>query len=379
MPQLDVFGSMQQGYEFGNQINQRNALMDVSQGLANNDYQGATQAAGRSGNPQLVAQIQKMQQEGKTAELAAAKERSKALRQVAAKLATMPEDQIQQLAPQIAQALEAEVGIPAQQAFKTLTDPQARQAAMMMIIETDDALETFGTTPQFVRSNDGSVKAVQFGNKGSIRQQDAGGLPIQMEQRYEALDQGRDRIALGYYQQDPNLKGAQGYASGYGRETGTRAAGAQFDLPGVQQSAEQTIGLIDQATGHEGFNSRYGLRGALLPAIPGTDGADMEAIREQLKGKAFLQAFESLKGGGAISEKEGAQATNAISRIFDPRQSPEAARQAYAELRDIVARGVAKAEAKAATPNPYGGGEPQRQAPAPQQPQGQDDPLGIRY
>jgi hypothetical protein len=49
--------------------------------------------------------------------------------------------------------------------------------------------------------------------------------------------------------------------------------------------------------------------------IPGTPQADFESRLGQIQGAAFLQAFESLKGGGAITEIEGQKATQAISRM----------------------------------------------------------------
>lgn len=242
--------------------------------------------------------------------------------------------------------------------FASVLDDDGEIDATISALGGDAATEeSFGVTPQFIRGADGQVRAVQFGNKGSVRQQDVAGAPIPLELRAEGNDIARERIGLGYYSADPNTKGAQGYATGYGRETGTRAAGAAFDLPKVEQNAQQILSVIDQAVSHPGFNSRYGFQGAYTPAIAGTAGADFETIRNQLQGKAFLQAFDTLKGGGQITEAEGNKATAAISRIFDPKQTPAAARKAYQEFRDIVVKAVGRAEAQAATGNPYGGGQ----------------------
>lgn len=218
--------------------------------------------------------------------------------------------------------------------------------------------ETFGVTPQFIRGEDGQVRAVQFGNRGNVIQQQVDGAPIPLELRQQANDISQQRVGLGYYTADPNTKGAQSYASGLGGETGKRAAAAQFDMPKTINEANEILGVIDKAMTHPGFNSRYGFQGAYTPAIAGTPGADFETIRNQLQGKAFLQAFESLKGGGQITEAEGKKATDAKARIFDPKQSPQAAREAFMEFRDIVLRGVARAEAQASVGNPYQAGSP---------------------
>ena len=38
-------------------------------------------------------------------------------------------------------------------------------------------------------------------------------------------------------------------------------------------------------------------------------------MRDQLKGKLFLEAYAGLKGGGAISEPEGRKATEAMAAL----------------------------------------------------------------
>ena len=69
--------------------------------------------------------------------------------------------------------------------------------------------------------------------------------------------------------------------------------------------------------------------------IPGTDARRFGARARQLEGQAFLQAFESLKGGGQITEVEGQKATQAIGRL-DTAQKPEDYRAALTELLDIL-------------------------------------------
>jgi hypothetical protein len=70
-------------------------------------------------------------------------------------------------------------------------------------------------------------------------------------------------------------------------------------------------------------------------------GEDLKVKVDQLAGTAFLQAFDILRGGGAISEIEGAKATDAIARLSRT-QSPPAFKESLNELADIVRRGVAK-------------------------------------
>ncbi len=64
--------------------------------------------------------------------------------------------------------------------------------------------------------------------------------------------------------------------------------------------ADMGLGVIDQLITSPGLGAITGLR-SKIPAIPGTDAAKANALAEQLEGQAFLQAFQSLKGGGAIT------------------------------------------------------------------------------
>lgn len=72
-----------------------------------------------------------------------------------------------------------------------------------------------------------------------------------------------------------------------------------------------------------------------LQNIPGTPQKRFGTRAEQLQGQAFLQAFESLKGAGQITEIEGQKATQAIGRL-DTAQSAADYRQALGELREVL-------------------------------------------
>ena len=75
----------------------------------------------------------------------------------------------------------------------------------------------------------------------------------------------------------------------------------------------------------------------------GEDERNVIAKLNQLGGAAFLQAFESLKGGGQITQIEGEKATEAITRIGERGVSPEAYRGALEELRQVYANAQARA------------------------------------
>lgn len=115
-------------------------------------------------------------------------------------------------------------------------------------------------------------------------------------------------------------------------------------LPVTIAKADQTIATIDKALQHPGRGTGTGLSSVLDPRnyLPGTDAADFQAVQKQLAGRAFLEAFESLKGGGQITEIEGQKAQEAIARL-NTSQSDEAYAEALLELRGIVEAGKRRA------------------------------------
>lgn len=118
---------------------------------------------------------------------------------------------------------------------------------------------------------------------------------------------------------------------------------SQKDLPLAVEEATRARDAIKGLIEHPGFESRYGTT-SIIPAIPGTDGAGAQAYIDQIGGQAFLQAFQSLKGGGQITEIEGQKATQAITRMTTQGIRPEEARQAAKELQEIMDRGLARAQ-----------------------------------
>lgn len=155
---------------------------------------------------------------------------------------------------------------------------------------------------------------------------------------------------------------AQARATGEAIAKGTVAA--QQALPGIISNATVAIDNIDQMIGkpavkdasgkviqaatkpHPGFQDAVGATwkpGARF--IDGTAASDFQTMQDQVEGAAFLSAFEALKGGGAISEKEGAKATAARLRMKLSQSEAEYIRAAR-EFQDIVRQGVENAKSK---------------------------------
>jgi len=126
--------------------------------------------------------------------------------------------------------------------------------------------------------------------------------------------------------------------------------------------ANSSIETINTALGHAGLNAAVGsLDSKFKSVLP--DAVAFEGYHNQIKGKAFLAAFESLKGGGQITEIEGMKAEQATARL-DLAQDEADYKIALEDLRDII-QGVLERNQRTLASIPTG-----IQAPS-------NDPLGI--
>ena len=123
----------------------------------------------------------------------------------------------------------------------------------------------------------------------------------------------QDEYTVGIKPQDmPENVAAKEQAKAEGKATGEAVAG----LSGAEAEASEMLALLNKAKNHQGLKDATGLSSVLNPiAAPGSPRRDFLVLLDQLKGKAFLQAFESLKGGGQITEVEGRKATEAMARL----------------------------------------------------------------
>lgn len=147
---------------------------------------------------------------------------------------------------------------------------------------------------------------------------------------------------------DPGISGDVARAKGAGKVEGESAAKAAIDLPKVMDQANYSIKLLDDIISHPGMSTVVGAPGITgIPAklgvpIPGTDAADFMTRLEQIKGGQFLQAYETLKGSGQITEIEGVKASNAIARMSTA-QSEKEFIAAAKEYQDIIRAGLRRA------------------------------------
>lgn len=139
------------------------------------------------------------------------------------------------------------------------------------------------------------------------------------------------------------------------REIGKQTGEAKMSLGGALTKGQQALDLIDQIANDPALEGITGMvQGRIMPMTQA--GTDLNVKIDQMRGRVFLEAFESLKGAGQITEIEGTKAEAALARL-DRAQSTEAYRAALAELADVVRVGMdrAKKRAGAGDQNPEAG------------------------
>ena len=176
-------------------------------------------------------------------------------------------------------------------------------------------------------------------------------------------------------QYDPTLQGNIAASKAAGTEYGKAGAQANIALPGAIATGEEAIRKVDELVGKApvidketgkvvtpgtkpaaGFGQAVGAGIPGLKYIPGTSVTDFNKRLEEIQGGAFLQAFNTLKGGGSITEAEGTKATQAINRMSTA-QSEKEFNIAAREYQDVLRTGISRAKAKATGGAAPAGGE----------------------
>ena len=120
---------------------------------------------------------------------------------------------------------------------------------------------------------------------------------------------------------------------------------AQAGLPTAAANAERMLRQINEVQSHPAREMGTGAVMGRVPAVGGQQADFVERV-DQLKGQAFLQAFQTLKGAGAITEVEGAKATTAIARLSRIKDKTELD-SALNDLKEVIETGMKVARQKA--------------------------------
>lgn len=210
-------------------------------------------------------------------------------------------------------------------------------AARMQMIQSDPEMSKLPVGMQLQIASGKVGTNLTVGSDGTVT--DMSGAAQGLSNLKAGEMQGQKNVEL---QMNPQIAGAEATAKTLAEKSATQKS----NLPVIAQNTAYAQDILKRLVDHPGLPYATGA-GALLPTIPGTSQADFKALRNQINGVAFLQAFQTLRGGGQISNVEGDKATSAITRLNDPKISPEAFKTAANELYNILDVGLQRAKGEA--------------------------------
>lgn len=168
------------------------------------------------------------------------------------------------------------------------------------------------------------------GASGPVRTPTAG-------EKAAATERARQEVQLQYLPQQQAIETQGAIDRAVGTERGKAQVEREAAAPGAISTMEQAVSAIDELLGSADLGNIVGW-GSVNPLnrLPNRPERGLIARAEQIGGQAFLAAFNQLKGGGAITEREGAAATAAMARL-DRSQSLEDYQTALRDLRSAIA------------------------------------------
>ena len=205
----------------------------------------------------------------------------------------------------------------------------------------------FGMTPIYGTMADGKPGIMQLGKNGTP----------QMVPLPDGFQIARDPIKVdgptGTTILDPQTRQQVGFipkdirGAKIEESLGKAQGAARATLPTDLQAGQFAVDEINKLIDSKGFNEVFGSLDQFRPNFTmSAEGKDALARFDQLKGRAFLQAYTTLRGGGQITEVEGKKAEDALARLNRSLSETEA-KQALADFRDAVTVGMQKLREKA--------------------------------
>ena len=254
-------------------------------------------------------------------------------------------------APEFAQMVEA--GMPVNEAWQTYTQQRyAKEPKGQGFINAGGGNLFNSETGEWVSAPGGGSEGVA--GLTPVWLQDETGNPVlgQMTKDGKVI---RSEIGQGLTPVGPYQKGFESSRDTAEGKVIGEAAGA---LPGVSLMADK----INQQV--EDLKTDSALPNVLGPIDSRTPNIRPDSKIDAIRGGAFLQARQMLKGGGAITDYEGQKAEAAYARL-NQAQSEEDFKAALDEFNFYVQQGLQKLQSQAGQQR-MGGGMPQQAAPAPQ-------------
>jgi hypothetical protein len=187
------------------------------------------------------------------------------------------------------------------------------------------------------------------------------GAPTKTETWSNATQDGRAGQISNRGRFEPNDLTVEEEAARAGQiDLAKESAAAKAMLPKARLNAQNAFKNVDELLSHKGLSAVVGMpnpfQGGLgFAEVPNTPAAGFRARLKQLQGTAFLEAYTTLKGGGAIANAEGQKAEQAVARM-DTAQTEAEFREAMNDYKSAIQRGLdAMEEIAAMGPQPSGG------------------------
>jgi hypothetical protein len=171
------------------------------------------------------------------------------------------------------------------------------------------------------------------------------GAPTKTETWSDATQNGRAGQISSRGRFEPNALTVEEEASRAGQiDLAKESAAAKAMLPKARLNAENAFKNVDEILSHPGLSAVVGVPditkgGFGAFEVPGTPAAGFRARLKQLQGTAFLEAYTTLKGGGAIANAEGQKAEQAVARM-DTAQTEAEFREAMNDYKSAIRRGL---------------------------------------
>lgn len=168
------------------------------------------------------------------------------------------------------------------------------------------------------------------------------------EQEAAAVTAAREGAELSFLPERGRLENQAALDRAAGLQRLENDAETVSSSPAAIATLQQSVDSIDALLSDPNLDSIVGI-GSINPLnlIPGTDARGLIARADQIAGQSFLAAFNQLKGGGAITEKEGEAATKAMGRL-DRSQSSSDYRAAMMDLKAAIMPAIRREQAKLA-------------------------------
>ena len=131
-----------------------------------------------------------------------------------------------------------------------------------------------------------------------------------------------------------------------GAFSGKTVAEAKAALPGVVERSGNILAQLETLEKDPYLDSMLGNVQGRQPNWS-SDAERVQSKMNQVTGSAFLTAFNMLKGGGAITEKEGEAATASVTRLQNVRVDEASYREAIEDLKKIARNSVIRSQIEA--------------------------------